>query len=171
MSTRTKNRCLATTKTGKRCKNPAKPELGGFCVVHRRCSVPHKARSLSTSDKVGLAANSIAVAGAVLNVVTFVITHWGAIRNVLSTMGIAFITDWELSAQATLPDEELRLLAAEAKRISDLSRKILTGEIDSGVDPAGLRNDFVVWFSALPEDVRGKAEINAGNETMDRLLR
>jgi hypothetical protein len=163
--------CPATTRAGKRCKNSAKPEFGGFCRVHRQGSVPHKAGSMSVPDKVGVAANSIVVASAVINVVTFVSNHWDAIRNALSTMGIAFVTDWDFSTQAEVPDPQIRSLAAEAKRIWHLSSKILTGEVDSGVAPAQLKNDFAAWFKVLPEEVRANAEINAGKETIDRLLR
>jgi hypothetical protein len=125
---------------------------------------------LSTSDKVGLAANAIAIAGGVITAVTFVTTHWDAIRNVLSTMGIAFVTKEEWATEVEITDEEIQWLAREAKRLSARSREVLTGQIDATAEYSRLAREFSVWFNALPQDIQDRTRLEVGHDTIGRLL-
>jgi hypothetical protein len=126
---------------------------------------------MTVPDKVELAANTITVASAVIAAVTFVSTHWDAIRTALSTMGIAFITQDEWSTEETLPDQRIRGLAADAKRISAWSSKILREEIDSVTESSRLKHQFAIWFNALPEDVRARTQLHVGPATLNQLLK
>lgn len=173
--TRRSKRCAATTKKGARCKNSAKAEFGGFCVIHRKIepTLRPNVGSLSTTDKVGLAANSIAIAGAVIKVVTFVATHWDAIRDALSTMGMAFLTFEEWSTEGEISDEEAGFLAEEAKRLWSRSHAILTGNTVaafSTAESSRFRHDFAAWFNALPDDVRARTRLHLDEATLDQLL-